>query len=87
VKEGQLFWTTDGGQNWQLTNAGTAETLRSVWFLTESRVYAVGDNGQVFRSSNGGQSWARQSVGTAAHLNSLYFVNQDTGYIATSKVR
>lgn len=72
-----IFYTNDGGENWQQQSGITAE-LNSVFFVNERNGWAVGDS-TILHTGNGGESWQRQCK-TSQDLNSVYFTDAQNGW-------
>jgi photosystem II stability/assembly factor-like uncharacterized protein len=66
------------------SNAGSpftnTTTLRSVWPVTSTVVYAAGDDGSIFKTTNAGTNWALQSSGTSQDLYGIRFRDASNGY-------
>lgn len=69
---------------WQTLSSGTAEDLRSVFFVDQNTGWAVGNNGVILSTSNGGLSWQAQTSGSAASLLSVVFVDSSNGWAVGS---
>ncbi|WP_411822455.1 YhjD/YihY/BrkB family envelope integrity protein [Leptospira sp. 'Mane'] len=55
-KEGRLWRTTDGGNNFTF-QVISKKTLNDIFFLDRNTGFVVGDNGAIFRSKDGGNTW------------------------------
>jgi photosystem II stability/assembly factor-like uncharacterized protein len=55
---GQIFKSTDGGNNWGTLNSGLSNTtsLYGIYFKSDSVGWAVGANGTIIKTTNGGQT-------------------------------
>ncbi len=55
---GQLFKSTDGGDNWFTLNSGLSSntSLFGIYFISDSVGWAVGANGTIIKTINGGQT-------------------------------
>jgi len=67
---GKNFAQHWNGLSWQTAFSGTAQTLRAIWGLNASEIWAVGDLGTVVRFT-GGQG-TKQTIGTSARLNGVW---------------
>jgi len=79
--EGNIFITSDGGNEWIEINSGTNYGLRSVFFIDENKGWAVGYQGTILNTVNGGLTWFNQISGTDRDLFSVFFVNENEGRI------
>lgn len=55
-KDGKIFKTEDGGENYFMQNSGTTNRLNSVYFTDSKIGYIVGDSGKILKTTNGGGS-------------------------------
>jgi hypothetical protein len=62
--DGLIARTTDGGDNWDLVKVTelTNETLRSVYFISDTQGIIVGDRGTILVSVNAGVSWTKIEI-------------------------
>src|SRR5262245_55364180 len=65
-----ILTTKDAGASWKSQPTGQTTPLNSVFFLDESRGWAVGDLGVILSTKDGGQTWTvqRQAAKRAAAL-------------------
>lgn len=77
---GQIYKTTDGGQQWDLLLDTLPLTFHAIHFPTDSIGYVAGRLGKILKTTNAGQSWTPLVTGNVANFVSLYFLNADTGY-------
>ncbi len=83
-KDGSIYRTTDGGDNWELSyTAGAA--LRDGSGFIASTAYVVGDEGTILRTTNGGMSWSPLDTGTTADLYAFLEGGQSTGLMAVGE--
>ncbi len=78
--EGHIFYTSDGGINWNPQNSGTDQRLWSIYFVNQSTGWIVGEGGTILTTDNSGADWNSQQSPTNNHLFSLCFVNEWIGY-------
>ena len=81
---GVILGTSNGGNTWHLQHAETSELvgeIRSLWFLTDSLGWAVGDNGKVLRTSDGGLHWVELSKIPNVYLSDVFFADLDRGWV------
>lgn len=74
---GDILVTQDYGLNWTVTASGVNENLKSVYTLTDSYLFAAGNNGTMVVSHNGGQSWSEVTTGISENINDIKFVDND----------
>jgi len=59
---GDLFWSKDGGSNWEITPDMHGKSIRAMAIsASDSKVLVAGALDGVFRSTNGGKSWNKIS--------------------------
>lgn len=51
---GQIYYTSNAGNNWIIQNSNTTANLNSVWFTNKDTGFAIGDNGIVLKTFTGG---------------------------------
>ncbi|HTO89719.1 MAG TPA: YCF48-related protein [Candidatus Sulfotelmatobacter sp.] len=68
---------------WELDNAGAANSLEGVMFLTSTHGWAVGANGTgiVLETLDGGVTWQPQTAPAANPLRGVYFVDALRGWV------
>lgn len=83
-----LLWALIGlialpaaAQSWQTLTIPSAETIRSVYFPSDSLGWAAGYNGVVMRTDNGGANWTLQNSGTTQRLLAVRFVDANNGWL------
>ena len=73
-------------QTWEPTPIPTAETIRSVHFLTEDLGWAAGYAGVVLRTDDGGANWAPQvSETNSQRILAIRFVDASNGWLAAGR--
>ena len=82
----KILKTTDGGDNWQITDAGMPQELLSISFPTPQIGYiaAFHDNfsSVLLKTTDNGLTWNKVPVPYAYALNAVCFPNgADTGYV------
>ncbi len=78
-RNGNMFWSTDGGEHWIQLPSRTASYLRAV-AIHESVGLTVGDNGTILRSTNGGTAWGPASAGTTHDLYGVAFASSRVAF-------
>ncbi len=86
---GVIFKTTDGGTEWQLTEA-KGDFFQSVFFTSALTGYAVGYEGTILKTENGGDDWELLRNGNNIlqetwHPGQITFRDATTGYIIGEK--
>ncbi len=76
---GRIFFSADGGRNWQGVPSGTRAALVSVCFPDPVHGWIAGQGGIVLHSSDGGRTWTRQETGVDAYLLDLDFLDPRRG--------
>jgi photosystem II stability/assembly factor-like uncharacterized protein len=94
-EQGQVFKTTDGGENWKIETPITADNIDyyDVWFADKEhgwiagyQVLVAGESGRpvLLETVDGGTSWKELSVGIDIQPSSVCFVG-DEGWLAGSR--
>lgn len=78
-----VFKTTDSGNNWNINNTNSANSL---FFLNIYTGYTVGTNGLIFKTTNGGINWISQNCGCTSNLFSVVFKDISTGWALGSNL-
>jgi ELWxxDGT repeat protein len=82
-QNGQIFKTSDGGQNWSFKEEGF-ETFRSVFFINDQEGYICGSSNKLIKTVDGGTNWVdidMDSFGYSLDFYEICFTNAQTGYI------
>jgi photosystem II stability/assembly factor-like uncharacterized protein len=89
---GNIYKTTDGGDNWLLQfSTSPYELLTDIQFTDSLTGFSAGSgqlsSGYVYKSTDGGNNW-ELSLGpdSAIMTHSLSFLNKDTGWAAGSNI-
>ena len=76
--------TTVNAQTWQTPlQAGGSYTpfqLKSVYFISATQGWTVGNHGTILTTNNGGINWTAQTSGTSNDLTSVYFTSASQGW-------
>ena len=85
---GIVYKTTDGGISWQQLSTGARGYLRSLHFVSQDTILAVGGyvssgvpKGEIIKSTDGGQTWSHKDDGIGQILLAAYFTSPDTGFV------
>lgn len=83
LTSGNLYKTTNAGQNWSLAAGGYAENF---YFLNENTGWKTsysGGNSALVKTTNGGASW--NTIHTTTNFRVIYsvrFINENTGWVS-----
>jgi photosystem II stability/assembly factor-like uncharacterized protein len=66
---------------WEAQASGTLAWLRAVYFVDESRGWAVGSKGALLMTTDGGRTWAKRRAPTEDTLRDVYFADEQTGWL------
>jgi len=87
---GLLAKTTDGGNNWEVTNpSGGFGELYQMQFINDNTGFIIGNNNNLLKTTNCGNNWLL--IGGAFSGNSgvsygrFWFVDSQTGWVACHK--
>src|SRR5262245_7087270 len=82
---GQIFLTSDGGENWRNVRAGGGEGLGDLQFIDRYDGWALGGSG-LLATTDGGESWnwVVRSRAENGYLggNAIWFLDRYTGFLA-----
>ncbi|MCF8298273.1 MAG: T9SS type A sorting domain-containing protein [Saprospiraceae bacterium] len=78
---GEIYKTTNGGDNWTFQYSGVTNNLNGVFFVSSQKGYVVGDAGKILVTTNGGTNWSITTLTTPFALEDVYFNNPDSGII------
>jgi len=74
---------TNGSGTFTPVTASTSKDLGSIFFISDSKGWTVGEEGRIQYTENSGNTWSAQNLSTVtADLNDVYFPSEDRGYIA-----
>lgn len=79
--EGTLFYTSDGGENWQSQDPKGKEDLYDVCFVDGQTGWIVGKYGTILHTTDSGENWVRQEKVTNERLFDAFFLDAQTGWI------
>jgi len=84
TEKGVIFKTTDLGNSWK-NIAITSNGLFGLKVLSNSIVYAGGQNKTIYYSTNSGKIWTAQIIPTTKQgIGSIYFTSTNTGYLTVN---
>lgn len=89
--DGELFFTSDGGNTWNSNTSLLGNSLNSCIGLSPTKIIAVGDNGKIGFSNNAGTSLTsldtrvtNNELWGIHHTGSIYYAVGDAGTIIKS---
>jgi photosystem II stability/assembly factor-like uncharacterized protein len=88
---GKVLRTTDGGNNWEIIQAGDSYPLFTIDIIDSLHIAAAGYGGTGYAgkniySSDGGNTWINGGQLTNEAVNCIQYVNPDTGYLVMTNV-
>lgn len=72
--------------NWTLQNSGTLSWLRSVFFISSDRGWAVGSNGTIIFTQDGGRHWKSSRKFINYDFIDVFFIDENRGWLLCEKV-
>ncbi len=66
---------------WTKQRTGTLAWLHSVFFVDESRGWAIGSKGTLLATVDGGKSWKPKSSSTTDILRDIFFLDDNNGWL------
>jgi len=81
--QGSVYWTEDGGDNWQKAETPTIRSLYSVSMADDRFGWAVGQLGTIIRTGDGGRTWTEQpnlKVEESSHLFGVHAIDRNTAW-------
>ncbi len=80
-ESGIILRSGDGGQNWEMPQSTTYQTLRDVAFLGNQRYMAVGGAGTIIYSEDNGQSWSKLQPVVESRLNQIAYTGGNRVFV------
>ena len=86
-----MLRTIDGGNNWQIIQAGDSYPLFSIDVIDSLHIAAAGYSGTGYPakniySSDGGYTWISGGTLTTSEINCIKYISLDTGYVVMSNI-
>lgn len=79
--QGENYWTTDEGMNWNYYFDLIDMPMKSVFFVDQNIGWFVGKHGKVAKTTDGGINWEIDTItGYAYDLTSVFFLNSLNGW-------
>ena len=66
---------------WDPQVSGTTQNLNSIFFLSTTSGFTVGNQGTLLSTSDGGNNWSPISLGSSSNFRKVYFKSNSIGYI------
>ncbi len=90
-RQGIIYKTTDGGQNWQsLSLPENSGAINSAFFINENFGWLAGslnNSGVLLRTTDGGQGWSVQHTSREYnYFSSVYFTDSENGWASSFNV-
>jgi len=80
-----LFSTTNGGTNWELTYIFTnLASTSQLYFINSSTGYLI-SWGVLYKTTNQGIAWSQITIPSGNYFSKVKFLNSNTGFIVGSK--
>jgi photosystem II stability/assembly factor-like uncharacterized protein len=67
--------------DWARQRTGTMNWLHSVFFLDQSRGWAIGSKGTLLSTNDGGKTWQPNSASTSDVLRDIFFIDENNGWL------
>ncbi len=67
--------------SWDAQVSGTTQNLNSIFFLTTSTGFSVGNQGTLLTTTDGGNTWSTFNLGSTSNLRKVYFKSSSVGFI------
>jgi photosystem II stability/assembly factor-like uncharacterized protein len=78
---GRISKTTNGGENWIITDSLSPNFLKFVRFFNQTTGIVTDEKGNLFRTTNAGLNWSVQQTGLVYSMGGSFILNETTGYI------
>jgi Secretion system C-terminal sorting domain len=82
----KLYWTTDGGTNWNLINMVPNMYIGDMQFLNKDSAWECGVSvgPDVRTTTDGGNTWVVRTNGLNGQTDRIFFLNYNTGFCGAS---
>jgi photosystem II stability/assembly factor-like uncharacterized protein len=77
-----IYYTTDGGENWNSKDIDSLSYARDVCFVNDSVGWIVGN--RIVYTTDGGATWEAQNSNTSSYLEEVFFLDADHGWAVGS---
>jgi|GEM_PF-5312276 len=83
-KKGTIYYTNDGGINWEAQRSGIEDDLAAAQFLDYQNGWIVGEN-NLIGTNDGGKTWhVKISNVPFSRFAAIYFCNKNIGWVSGS---
>jgi len=77
---GPYFYTSDGGQNWYLSDHLLDIQGTDIAFINHDTGFIASKNGIIYKTVNGGQNWTDIQTPATQDVMRLFFVDENNGW-------
>jgi photosystem II stability/assembly factor-like uncharacterized protein len=83
-----LYYTSNGGQDWEKRHVGGKGTIDRFQFLSDGLHGWMGGlfSGDFYRTTDGGENWETISFGSSTHILGFHFLDDTTGWVLPNVV-
>ncbi|UII26784.1 YCF48-related protein [Fulvivirga maritima] len=74
---GEIFHSTDKGQQWQVMSTPVNSALHCVQFVDDNHGWAAGNDGIVLKTEDGGNNWQQVEVGYEGNFSDMYLWSRE----------
>jgi len=83
-EDGKIFYTADGGDNWNNYATGY-HNFQGVHVFNADSTYIGGTNEDIYKTTDGGDTWVVEDNGTGTnHIYKIKFTENNTGFLCGS---
>lgn len=81
--QGQVFYSSNSGNNWTLYNLDTVGDFSAISMINENTGFVSGQNSKIKKTTNGGQTWFTMNPPSANSYNlyNMKFFDVNTGFV------
>jgi serine/threonine-protein kinase len=79
--KGTILKSNNGGYTFRRVNSNTTNLLFNLFFIDETRGFAVGWNGTILKTTDQGENWVSQNKFTDTYLRDIFFVDRSNGIV------
>ncbi|NNC95388.1 MAG: T9SS type A sorting domain-containing protein [Chitinophagales bacterium] len=77
-----VFFTIPSEAQWVSVSSGTTQDLNSVYMISNTKAFVVGNSGTILVTNDGGSNWATVPIATIEDINAIQFIDANVGYAA-----
>lgn len=67
--------------SWNLVSINEQNTIKKVFFVSQTYGYLIAGNNNVYRTSDGGQNWELKNTGVNTIVYSIFFIDINNGWL------